>query len=81
MKNIDLEQNEAPDQEIEQTAPEAPQAQDANGLQIMDIANANKIIGAVLERGGIFSAAEIVEVSGVYARLKQFLDNLPKGEE
>lgn len=43
-------------------------------LSLTDIIDATKIIGAVLERGGVFNAEEIIGISSVYKNLKEFSD-------
>lgn len=65
-----ISDNHEPEQYFDQAEPV--------GLQMVDIENAAKIIGAVMERGGVFQAKELIQISSVYARLCEFLENAPK---
>lgn len=42
-------------------------------LEIVDLQNATNIMKAAIERGGVFSADEMVDVTAVYAKFASFL--------
>lgn len=51
-------------------------------LDIVDISNAAQIIGVVLTRSnGLFEVDDIVQISTVYQRLRNFLDSVQAAEQ